>query len=159
MQVPVDPHRGGERFGAVDHHKDRPGGVRPRLAQAGGSVALARTAARERDSGHENPSLLPCSGPRSTFAGFRFPRDVIVLAVGWYLRFGLSYRDVEELLAGRGVEVDRSASTAGCRASRRSWPTPPSVIIGGTRSSRTFGAAITTWPLLALAFDELALTV
>jgi transposase-like protein len=44
--------------------------------------------------------------PRSAFAGFRFPADVIVLAVRWYLRFGLSYRDVEELLAERGVEVD-----------------------------------------------------
>jgi transposase-like protein len=44
--------------------------------------------------------------PRSTFAGFRFPADVIVLAVRWYLRFGLSYRDVEELLSERGVEVD-----------------------------------------------------
>jgi transposase-like protein len=31
---------------------------------------------------------------------------VIVLAVRWYLRFGLSSRDVEELLAERGVEVD-----------------------------------------------------
>jgi transposase-like protein len=31
---------------------------------------------------------------------------VIVVAVRWYLRFGLSYRDVEELLADRGVEVD-----------------------------------------------------
>jgi transposase-like protein len=31
---------------------------------------------------------------------------VIVLAVRWYLRFGLSYRDIEELLAERGVEVD-----------------------------------------------------
>jgi transposase, IS6 family len=31
---------------------------------------------------------------------------VITLAVRWYLRFGLSYRDVEELLAERGVEVD-----------------------------------------------------
>jgi transposase-like protein len=31
---------------------------------------------------------------------------VIVAAVRWYLRFGLSYRDVEELLAERGVEVD-----------------------------------------------------
>jgi hypothetical protein len=29
-----------------------------------------------------------------------------VLAVRWYLRFGLSYRDVEELLAERGIEVD-----------------------------------------------------
>jgi transposase-like protein len=44
--------------------------------------------------------------PRSAFAGFRFPPDVIVLAVRWYLRFGLSYRDVEELLTERGVEVD-----------------------------------------------------
>jgi transposase-like protein len=31
---------------------------------------------------------------------------VIVLAVRWYLWFGLSVRDVEELLAERGVEVD-----------------------------------------------------
>ena len=31
---------------------------------------------------------------------------MIVLAVRWYLRFGLSYRDVEELLAERSIEVD-----------------------------------------------------
>jgi transposase-like protein len=43
---------------------------------------------------------------RSGFAGFRFPREVIVLAVRWYLRYGLSYRDVEELLSERGVDVD-----------------------------------------------------
>ena len=36
---------------------------------------------------------------RSSFAGFRFPPEVIMLAVGWYLRYGLSYRGVEELLA------------------------------------------------------------
>jgi transposase-like protein len=44
--------------------------------------------------------------PRSAFAGNRFPPEVITLAVRWYLRFGLSYRDVEELLAERGIEVD-----------------------------------------------------
>src|SRR5205809_4900113 len=43
--------------------------------------------------------------------GFRFPSGVIVVAVRWYLRFNLSYRDLsyrdlEELLAERGVEVD-----------------------------------------------------
>ena len=48
----------------------------------------------------------PAPAPPSAFAGFRFPHDVIVLAVRWYLRFSLSYRDVEELLAERGVEVD-----------------------------------------------------
>ena len=42
----------------------------------------------------------------SAFAGFRFPREVISVAVRWYLRYGLSYRDVEELLAERGVDVD-----------------------------------------------------
>jgi transposase-like protein len=31
---------------------------------------------------------------------------VISVAVRWHLRYGLSYRDVEELLAERGVEVD-----------------------------------------------------
>src|SRR5437764_15452026 len=44
--------------------------------------------------------------PLSAFAGFRFPPELIMLAVRWYLRFGLSYRDLEELLAERGIEVD-----------------------------------------------------
>lgn len=42
----------------------------------------------------------------SAFDGFRFPAEVIVVAVRWYLRYTLSYRDVEELLLERGVEVD-----------------------------------------------------
>ena len=44
--------------------------------------------------------------PSSAFKGFRFPPEIIVLAVRWYLRFGLSYRDVEEFLTERGIEVD-----------------------------------------------------
>jgi transposase-like protein len=43
---------------------------------------------------------------QSAFVGFRFPPEVIVVAIRWYLRYGLSYRDVEELLAERGIEVD-----------------------------------------------------
>ena len=42
----------------------------------------------------------------SAFVGFRFPPDVILLAVRWYLRYSLSYRDLEELLTERGIEVD-----------------------------------------------------
>jgi transposase-like protein len=49
---------------------------------------------------------IPWSPPVSAFAGFRFPSEVIVVAVRWYLRYNLSYRDVEELLVERGVEVD-----------------------------------------------------
>ena len=44
--------------------------------------------------------------PQSAFAGFRFPPDVIIVAIRWYLRYALSYRDVEELLAERGMIVD-----------------------------------------------------
>lgn len=43
---------------------------------------------------------------RSAFAGFRFPPEMITLAVRWYLRDGLSYCDVEELLAERGIALD-----------------------------------------------------
>ena len=52
------------------------------------------------------PRRPAVSAPRSSFAGFRFPPEVIMLAVRWYLRYGLSYRDVEELLAERGIAVD-----------------------------------------------------
>ena len=50
----------------------------------------------------------------SAFAGFRFPREVILLAVRWYLRFGLSYRDLEELLANAASRSITSRCTAGC---------------------------------------------
>ncbi len=40
-----------------------------------------------------------------TYSGYRFPRDVIQRAVWMYVRFTLSYRDVEDLLAERGIEV------------------------------------------------------
>jgi transposase-like protein len=50
----------------------------------------------------------PATVPRSAFAGFCFPPEVIVLAVRWDLRFALSYRDVEELLAERGIDVDHT---------------------------------------------------
>ena len=39
------------------------------------------------------------------FAGYRWPREVIVTAVRWYGRFRLSLRDVCDLLAERGVDV------------------------------------------------------
>ena len=44
--------------------------------------------------------------PSWWLGGFRLPVEVIVLAIRWYLRYGLSYRDIEELLAERGIEVD-----------------------------------------------------
>jgi putative transposase len=39
------------------------------------------------------------------YARHRFPPEIIRHVVWLYLRFTLSYRDVEELLAERGIEV------------------------------------------------------
>jgi len=64
-----------------------------------GTVALL-------DRGGREDGLVTSTGASSAFAGFRFPREVISIAVRWYLRYGLSYRDVEELLAERGVDAD-----------------------------------------------------
>ena len=50
--------------------------------------------------------LLLASSVCCLFKWRQFEPEVILLAVGWYLRFSLSYRDVEELLAERGLSVD-----------------------------------------------------
>ncbi len=68
----------------------------------------------------------PSPAAHSAFAGFRFPPDGIVLAVRWYLRFGLSYRDVEELLAERGVKVDHVSIYRWVVRFTPLLPTPPS---------------------------------
>jgi predicted dinucleotide-binding enzyme len=67
---------------------------------------LHRWRARSGQAEMMRPRPARVSAPRSSFAGFRFPQDVIMIAVRWYLRYGLSYRDVEELLAERGIVVD-----------------------------------------------------
>jgi putative transposase len=41
----------------------------------------------------------------SSYAGYRYPAEVISHAVWLYFRFTLSLRDVEELLATRGIVV------------------------------------------------------
>ena len=42
------------------------------------------------------------------FSGRHFPREIILWAVRWYCRYGLSYRDLEEMMTERGVPVDHS---------------------------------------------------
>ncbi len=44
------------------------------------------------------------------FKGHCFPKEVILQAVYFKLRFSLSYRDVEELLSIRGVKVDHATT-------------------------------------------------
>lgn len=44
----------------------------------------------------------------SMFRRRHFTGEVILWAVRWYCRYGISYRDLEEMLAERGVEVDHT---------------------------------------------------
>ena len=41
-----------------------------------------------------------------SFKGSQFPKDVILHAVFFYVRYGVSYRDLEEILTERGGRVD-----------------------------------------------------
>ena len=50
--------------------------------------------------------LLLTPSVSGLFKWRQFEPEVILLAVGWYLRFSLSYRDVEELLAERALHAD-----------------------------------------------------
>ena len=40
--------------------------------------------------------------------GAHFPKDIILYAVFFYVRYGVSYRDLEEIMEERGVKVDHS---------------------------------------------------
>ena len=42
-----------------------------------------------------------------SFKGAQFPKDVILFAVFFYVRYTVSYRDLEEIMAERGVRVDQ----------------------------------------------------
>ena len=42
------------------------------------------------------------------FKGAHYPKAVIVHAVFFYVRYAVSYRDLEEILAERGVAVDHA---------------------------------------------------
>jgi hypothetical protein len=95
-------------------------GRSPRLSRA----ALLRLVGR-LDGEDTGQVIDSTSSASSAPAGYRFPREVIAVAVRWYLRYGLSYRDVEELLAERGIQVDHVPSTGGCRPSQGSSSTLP----------------------------------
>jgi putative transposase len=43
------------------------------------------------------------------FKGSHFERDVILWGVRWYVAYPISYRQLEEMMEDRGVEVDHSA--------------------------------------------------
>ncbi len=76
-----------------------------------GSLATATEFAASRPEASMILSAIAAKLKRRSkddFKGRHFEAGLIVQAVSWYLRYPLSYRDVEELLLERGLEVDHS---------------------------------------------------
>jgi transposase-like protein len=42
------------------------------------------------------------------FSGRHYPPEIILQCVRWYVSYGISYRDLEEMMAERGIEMDHS---------------------------------------------------
>ena len=60
----------------------------------------------ERPTGYQAGMTTPCS---PSYAGYRFPAEVISHAIWLYFRFPLSLRMVEEMLAARGIIVSHES--------------------------------------------------
>jgi putative transposase len=43
-----------------------------------------------------------------SFKNRQFQKEIILLVVRWYLSYALSYRDIEEMMLERGIDVDHS---------------------------------------------------
>lgn len=52
------------------------------------------------------------------FKGRHFDQSVILLCVRWYLAYGLSLRDLKEMMAERGISIDHSTIHPGSSTSR-----------------------------------------
>lgn len=82
-----------------------------------------QTATRKNGRDRQGRQIHQCRGchrrftllSATPFSGYRFPPDIIALAVRRYLRYRLSYADAAELLAERGVTVDPSSIYAWVR--------------------------------------------
>ena len=49
-----------------------------------------------------------------SYRGYRFPQEIIVHCVWLYFRFSLSFRDIQEMMLERGVEVSHEAIRLWC---------------------------------------------
>jgi transposase-like protein len=45
---------------------------------------------------------------KNLFKGRQFTAEIILWAVRWYLKFPISYRDLERMFSDRGIQVDRT---------------------------------------------------
>jgi len=78
----------------------------------------------------------------------RFPVETLMVCVRWYYKYGISYRDLSEMMLERGVEVGPSTTM---RWVHRYAPEPAMRIMGRSRESsdqhRGFQNDENSWPL------------
>ena len=105
------------------------GGLRAELVDlstAWGSVALTGL-------GGLADGFLERLSPMSVFKRRRFPAEIILLCVRWYCRYGISYRDLEEMMAERGVVCRLfdalPVGSALCAGARETGPLVPGLPI------------------------------
>lgn len=55
------------------------------------------------------------------FKGRHFNRDIILWAVRWYCKYGISYSELQEMLAEHGVNVDHTQFTDGFSDTHQKW--------------------------------------
>jgi len=98
-----------------------------------------------------------------SFKGAHYPKSVILYAVYFYVRFGVSYRDLEEIMAERGVAVDHAtlnrwvgkyAGAIADEAHRRKMPTGQS-----WRMDETYIKVKGKWTYLYRAVDKSGKTI
>ena len=97
------------------------------------------------------------------FKGAHSPSEVILYAVFFYVRYGVSYRDLEEIMAERGVSVDhatlnrwvvRYSPRIAEKAKKRKQP-----VAGSWRMDETYIKVKGQWTYLYRAIDKYGNTV
>jgi len=92
------------------------------------------------------------------FKGTHFPKSVILYAVFFYVRYSVSYRDLQEIMAEHGVEIDHAtlnrwvvkySPQIAARAQRCKRPT-----LGSWRVDETYIKVKGTWTYLYRAVDR-----
>ena len=98
-----------------------------------------------------------------SFKGSHFPKEVILFAVFFYVRYGVSYRDLEEIMAERGVKVDHAtlnrwvieySPLIAVEAKKRKQ-----VVAGSWRMDETYVKVKGQWLYLYRAVDKCGNTV
>src|SRR5689334_6159544 len=87
---------------------------------------------------------------KDDFKSRPFEASLILQAVSWYLRYPLSYRDIEELFRERGLVVDRASRTSCCR-SASDFRRPTKRKIGVGTAYRAAYARVCDKPLMTSA--------